>query len=101
MAGESRKALETHQPNRGAINNPLDRWEIPPGLGGRVALGMVRFYQRTFSAVLPPSCRFVPSCSEYTAQAIIKYGALKGAWLGAKRIARCHPFNPGGYDPVP
>ncbi len=62
---------------------------------------MVRFYQRFISPGLPPSCRFYPTCSEYTLQAITKYGALKGAWLGIKRIGRCHPFHPGGYDPVP
>jgi putative membrane protein insertion efficiency factor len=64
-------------------------------------MGAIRVYQMTLSHMLPPSCRFYPSCSEYTLQAIAKYGALKGSWLGVKRISRCHPFNPGGYDPVP
>jgi putative membrane protein insertion efficiency factor len=64
------------------------------------ALGLVRAYQLTLSRVLPSSCRFYPSCSEYTRQAIERYGVTQGVWLGAKRLARCHPFNPGGYDPV-
>ena len=67
----------------------------------RLALLGIRLYQLTLSRVLPPSCRFTPSCSVYTYQAIEKYGFFKGGWLGAKRISRCHPFNPGGYDPVP
>lgn len=61
----------------------------------------IKVYQRTLSRVLPPSCRFYPSCSEYGVQALQKHGALKGSWLTVKRVARCHPFNPGGYDPVP
>ncbi len=65
------------------------------------ALALIRLYQLTLSRVLPPSCRFTPSCSVYTYQAIDKYGLFKGGWLGVKRLARCHPFNPGGYDPVP
>jgi putative membrane protein insertion efficiency factor len=65
------------------------------------AMWLIRLYQKTISRALPPSCRFVPSCSEYTYQAIEKYGILKGGWLGLKRISRCHPLNPGGYDPVP
>jgi putative membrane protein insertion efficiency factor len=62
---------------------------------------LIKVYQRTLSRVMPPSCRFYPSCSEYGAQALQKYGVLKGGWLTVKRVARCHPFNPGGYDPVP
>ncbi|MGD2040594.1 MAG: membrane protein insertion efficiency factor YidD [Anaerolineae bacterium] len=64
-------------------------------------LGVIRLYQMTFSKALPPSCRFTPSCSHYGYEAIEKYGALKGGWMAIKRIGRCHPFNPGGYDPVP
>lgn len=67
----------------------------------RLALLLIRLYQMTLSRVLPPSCRFTPTCSVYTYQAIDKYGFFKGGWLGIKRISRCHPFNPGGYDPVP
>ncbi|HUT20189.1 MAG TPA: membrane protein insertion efficiency factor YidD [Anaerolineae bacterium] len=64
-------------------------------------LWLIRVYQRTVSGLLPPSCRFIPSCSEYTYQAIEKHGLLKGTWLGLRRVSRCHPLNPGGYDPVP
>lgn len=62
----------------------------------------IRFYQNTFSHTLPAdTCRFYPTCSHYTYQAIYKYGALKGGWIGFMRILRCNPFNKGGYDPVP
>jgi len=58
-------------------------------------------YQRVISPLLPQSCRFYPTCSEYAKQAILKYGPLKGGWLALKRLARCHPLSSGGYDPLP
>lgn len=67
----------------------------------KTILGMIRFYKREISSVLPPSCRFVPTCSEYAMQAVEKYGAAKGSYLAMRRIMRCHPFHEGGYDPVP
>jgi putative membrane protein insertion efficiency factor len=66
-----------------------------------VFLFLIRLYQATLSKMLPPSCRFIPSCSHYGYEAIAKYGAIKGGWLAVRRVARCNPFNPGGYDPVP
>jgi putative membrane protein insertion efficiency factor len=67
----------------------------------KLLLLIVRGYQLLLRPVLPPACRFSPSCSQYSLEAINKYGALKGAWLSIKRIIRCNPWNPGGYDPVP
>ncbi len=67
----------------------------------RIALGLISGYQGTISQVTAHSCRFVPTCSQYTYEAIEKYGLLRGGWMGAKRLARCHPLNPGGFDPVP
>ncbi len=67
----------------------------------RVALGLIRFYQITISQVMPHSCRFTPTCSQYTYESIARFGLFKGVWLGMKRLGRCHPFHPGGYDPVP
>jgi putative membrane protein insertion efficiency factor len=66
-----------------------------------IALIIIRIYQKTISRVLPPSCRFEPSCSVYGYEAVEKYGVLKGGWMAIRRIGRCHPMNPGGYDPVP
>ena len=62
---------------------------------------LVRGYQVAISPLLPPACRYFPSCSAYAVEALEKHGALRGGWLAARRIMRCHPFAPGGYDPVP
>ncbi|MFZ2488646.1 MAG: membrane protein insertion efficiency factor YidD [Anaerolineae bacterium] len=67
----------------------------------QLVISLIRGYQRFISPLLGSNCRFEPTCSHYTLQAVERYGAAKGLWLGAKRIGRCHPFNPGGYDPVP
>ena len=65
-----------------------------------IALFLLRAYKLAISPMLPPSCRFTPTCSEYAAEAIAKYGFLRGLMLGLKRLSRCHPFCEGGYDPV-
>jgi len=63
--------------------------------------GIIRAYQLLISPVLGPSCRYLPSCSDYAAEAILRHGALAGGWLALKRLARCHPWGGSGYDPVP
>ena len=70
-------------------------------LPARAAVKVLAGYKRWISPLLPPACRYEPTCSVYAAQAIAKYGLLKGGWMGLRRILRCHPFHPGGYDPVP
>lgn len=72
-----------------------------PGQVARVLLALVGGYRRWISPLLGPRCRFAPSCSAYAAQALAVHGAGRGSWLAARRIARCHPFHPGGHDPVP
>ncbi len=62
---------------------------------------LVRAYQLVISPLLPPSCRFHPSCSQYAASALSRFGAVRGLWLAGCRLLKCHPFHPGGYDPVP
>ncbi len=65
-----------------------------------VMIELIGLYKVAISPFLPPACRFTPTCSEYTASAVKKYGALKGSWMGLKRICRCQPLSTGGYDPV-
>ncbi|MEA2025068.1 MAG: membrane protein insertion efficiency factor YidD [Chloroflexota bacterium] len=66
----------------------------------RLGIGLIHVYRKTLSPLFAGSCRYEPSCSVYAEQAIQKYGILKGSWMGAKRIASCGPWRPGGYDPV-
>jgi putative membrane protein insertion efficiency factor len=66
-----------------------------------LVMALIRGYQVSLAHFMFTQCRFTPTCSHYTLAAVERYGALKGSWLGAKRILRCHPFHPGGFDPVP
>jgi putative membrane protein insertion efficiency factor len=70
-------------------------------MGKKIAIFLIRFYQKAISPLKPPSCRFYPTCSQYGLEAIERFGVLKGGILTIKRISKCHPFHPGGYDPVP
>lgn len=67
---------------------------------GKILILVIRFYQLFISPLFPPTCRFYPTCSAYAIEAIAKKGALKGIWMTIKRLSKCHPFHPGGYDPV-
>jgi len=69
--------------------------------GRGAVIGLLRVYKRFLSPLLPPACRFYPSCSEYAMQAVELHGVPRGTWLALRRLARCHPFCKGGYDPVP
>lgn len=67
----------------------------------RIELGLIRFYRRNLSPLKKyPSCRYIPTCSQYAEEAVQKYGVIQGTWLAIKRLVRCHPFSAGGYDPV-
>jgi putative membrane protein insertion efficiency factor len=67
----------------------------------KIAIAPIRIYQLLISPLLPKRCRFVPTCSEYAIEAIRRHGVLRGAWLAVRRLLKCHPFHPGGHDPVP
>jgi uncharacterized protein len=67
----------------------------------RLVAFLIRLYQWTLSPLLGPKCRFHPSCSQYGLEALERFGLLRGGWLALRRVGRCHPFHPGGYDPVP
>ncbi|MFA7059494.1 MAG: membrane protein insertion efficiency factor YidD [Pedobacter sp.] len=66
-----------------------------------ITLLVIRLYQKILSPILPPACRFYPSCSEYSRESILRHGLFRGGWLTLIRLCKCHPFHPGGYDPVP
>jgi uncharacterized protein len=88
-------------PDRGTANGPAC---TAPGKGtvpARLLMLPIAGYQRFISPLFAPRCRFAPSCSAYALAALAEYGAARGLWLAVTRVARCHPFNPGGYDPVP
>ena len=71
------------------------------GAKGKPIIYAIKAYQALISSWTPPRCRFYPSCSQYTLEAVTRYGPARGTWLGIKRILRCHPWNEGGYDPLP
>jgi len=94
-----------HEPGHEVVTAASAAPETPvstrPSLAARVLIVPVIGYRRFISPLLPPVCRFAPSCSEYALEALRVHGAVRGLWLAVRRLARCHPFNPGGYDPVP
>lgn len=67
----------------------------------KVLIGIIRFYRAFISPLFPPTCRFQPTCSQYAIEAVERFGVIAGTWLAVKRVLRCHPLHPGGYDPVP
>lgn len=67
----------------------------------KAIVALLAVYKRCVSPLLPPSCRYYPTCSQYFREAVERHGAVRGSWLGLKRLCRCHPFRPGGFDPVP
>jgi uncharacterized protein len=92
-----------HDPRDEAVASatPETARSTGPSLAARILIVPVIGYRRFISPLLPPVCRFAPSCSEYALEALRVHGAVRGLWLAVRRLARCHPFNPGGYDPVP
>jgi len=85
------------------VPSPESRFPVPAyrRLPRLALIYLVKGYQLSLSPLLPPSCRYYPSCSAYAVEALERHGALRGSWLALRRILRCHPFRPGGFDPVP
>ena len=81
-----------------AVRRLLD---VVADLPRRGLVAFIRAYQLVISPALPPACRFTPTCSQYALEALRRHGAARGSWLALRRLARCHPFNPGGFDAVP
>ena len=86
-----------HEEDVNQNKNQRTRYKLD---GTMIFLQPIRFYRRFISPLLPPSCRFYPTCSQYALQALKRYGTLKGCWLTIKRLSRCHPYHPGGFDPL-
>ena len=100
--------MTTDHPAKGTAERRAPLFPRPASLVGWLLLpftwlsiALIRLYQLAVSPAIPPSCRFAPSCSQYALEAVQRYGAVKGWFLGLRRLARCHPWNPGGFDPVP
>lgn len=97
--GDRRSGAQTLGPEPQSVRASVSRRLA--GLPSRFGIALIRGYQRFISPMFPPSCRFTPSCSQYALEAVARYGLLRGSWLGGRRLLRCHPFHPGGFDPVP
>ena len=95
------RAHDHELPEQPPAAGDLSIREARPWWGARAAIGAVRMYQNYISVLTPPVCRFTPTCSQYMVVAIQRHGLVRGLWMGTARLLRCHPFHPGGYDPVP
>ena len=82
------------------MEQPEKQREGRPTRGRLILTAPIRFYRRFISPILPPACRFYPTCSQYALEALERYGMLKGCWLTLKRLSKCHPYHPGGFDPL-
>jgi uncharacterized protein len=105
--GVSQRAADVLEATDGLLERPRSPFTVHRSrfslmeLPRRMLTGIIRGYQLAISPALPPACRFTPTCSQYALEAIQRHGALRGSWLAARRLARCHPFHRGGLDPVP
>lgn len=97
MGAEARTRPEESMPD----GEKISRVSRASGVCSAAAIGAIRLYQKTLSRIAPRHCRFYPTCSQYAVEAIGRYGVWRGGGLAVRRILRCNPFHPGGYDPVP